>query len=224
MIIQNSPLRILDATLKGGVGVGNLGVLAARHGVGKTAVLVHIATDKLLQGKNVLHVTYGKKPEHTLNYYEEIFQEISKTKNLESAMDIHDEIVKNRSVMDLERMEITHLMEGLDIRLTQGGFVADTVIIEDLDFTKAGKDASAMLKTMAKQKGLEVWVSSSPESAEVQGDVPTELAEHMENIDVLLNLKVSGKHIHLQLVKAHGEVIQDPHLLLDSKTLLIIKE
>lgn len=222
MIIKNSPLRILDATLKGGVGSGNLGLLASGPGVGKTAALVHIATDKLLQGKHVLHVTYGKKPEHTISYYEEIFQELSKTRNLEGAMDVHDEIVKSRSVMNLETMDVDHLLGGLEIRLSQGGFIADAVIIEDLDFSKAGAECALKLKKMAKEKNVEVWISASPKDG-TEG-VPAEAKSQLDSIDVVLTLKVHGKHIHLELEKAHGQAIQDPHLLLDPKTLLIVKE
>ncbi len=81
-LIKHSPLRILDASTNGGVGKGNVGVMAARHGVGKTSALVHIATDKLLQGKHVIHVTFASRTVHIIDYYEEIFTEISKVKDL----------------------------------------------------------------------------------------------------------------------------------------------
>jgi len=79
-LVKQSPLRILDASTNGGVGKGNVGVLAARHGVGKTSALVHIATDKLLQGKHVIHVTFASRTVHIIDYYDEIFTEISKVK------------------------------------------------------------------------------------------------------------------------------------------------
>ena len=47
-LLKKSPLRKLDESLHGGVGVGNIGVIASRRGIGKTACLVHIATDKLM--------------------------------------------------------------------------------------------------------------------------------------------------------------------------------
>ena len=40
-----SPLRVFDEAINGGRGKGNLGVIVTRHGVGKTACLVHLATD-----------------------------------------------------------------------------------------------------------------------------------------------------------------------------------
>ena len=44
-----SPLRILEKSAQSGLGRGNLGVLMARAGVGKTACLIHIALDKLFR-------------------------------------------------------------------------------------------------------------------------------------------------------------------------------
>lgn len=217
-IIEQSPLRILDSTLGGGLGAGNIGLLTAAHGVGKTAALVHIATDQLLQGKHVLHVTFHKVPSHVIAYYEEIFQEISRSRNLEQAMDVHDEIVRNRSVMNLETYAVEHLVESLELRMNQGGFRPDTLVIEDFDFQRAGDDSPQKLKEVAKKKNLEIWVSHSPEEGGV------EVAALAAVFDVVMHLRVSGKHIHLELHKAHGRPIQNPHLLLDPKTLLIVKE
>ena len=51
-----SPLRLLEKGLHGGLGKGNLGLVLAGRGVGKTACLVGIALDDLLRGGHVLHV------------------------------------------------------------------------------------------------------------------------------------------------------------------------
>ena len=57
-LITKSPLRILEQSIHGGIGKGNIAILAAPKGLGKTACLVHIATDQLLQGKHVIHVSF----------------------------------------------------------------------------------------------------------------------------------------------------------------------
>ena len=58
-LIARSPLRILERSTRGGLGKGKIGAIAARRGVGKTACLVHIATDQLLRGKQVVHVSFA---------------------------------------------------------------------------------------------------------------------------------------------------------------------
>ena len=42
---QNRPLRVLEKVLQGGLGKGNVGVIMARHGMGKIAVMTSIAID-----------------------------------------------------------------------------------------------------------------------------------------------------------------------------------
>lgn len=44
--------------LNGGLGAGELGVVVAPTGVGKSHVLVHVGAQAILQGKNVLHYTF----------------------------------------------------------------------------------------------------------------------------------------------------------------------
>ena len=54
-INERSPLRVLESSIHGGLGAGKLGVVVARHGVGKTAFLVGVALDDLMRGRKVLH-------------------------------------------------------------------------------------------------------------------------------------------------------------------------
>ena len=56
-INERSPLRVLEQSIHGGLGRGNIGVIVARHGVGKTAFLVGVALDDLMRGRSVLHVS-----------------------------------------------------------------------------------------------------------------------------------------------------------------------
>ena len=50
---EQSPLRILEQSTHGGLGRGNLGVVMARAGVGKTAFLVHIALDDMMRERKI---------------------------------------------------------------------------------------------------------------------------------------------------------------------------
>ena len=45
---ERSPVRVLEASIHGGLGRGNIGVVIARHGVGKTPFLVGVALDDAL--------------------------------------------------------------------------------------------------------------------------------------------------------------------------------
>lgn len=229
-LIKQSPLRILDASTNGGVGKGNVGVLAARHGVGKTSALVHIATDKLLQGKHVIHVTFAARTVHIIEYYEEIFTEISKVKDLQGAMAVHDEIAPRRTVMNFDQKATStaHVIESLRARIRSGGFPADLVVVDEFDFAHAQSADLQQFRDFAKAENLELWFSVSlDQEGDFAGNaVPRVLEKHLVTIDVLVNLrhhKTDGK-VHLELVKDHGHQPKDMHLVLDTKTLLISPE
>lgn len=228
-LIRQSPLRILDASTNGGVGKGNVGVLAARHGVGKTSALVHIATDKLLQGKRVIHVTFSARASRIVDYYEEIFTEISKIKDLAGAMAVHDEIVPRRTVMhfDSKTSSTAHVIESLQARITSGGFPADLIVVDEYDFVHAGASDLQLFRELAARTGVELWFSVSlDQEGEAAGKAcPQVLEPHLGSIDVLVNLRHhSDGKLHLELVKVHRNSFQDTHLILDSKTLLIAQE
>ena len=97
-LIKNSPIRVFEESINGGLGKGNIGVLASRHGVGKTACLVHMATDTMLKGENVVQVSFGTNVEHTMSWYKEVFKEITDFKSTEDAVEVY-EAIRNRRVM-----------------------------------------------------------------------------------------------------------------------------
>lgn len=228
-LIRQSPLRILDASTHGGVGKGNVGVLVARHGVGKTSALVHIATDKLLQGKRVIHVSFSARTNRVVDYYEEIFTEISKIKDLTSAMVVHDEISSHRTVMNFDQRTSTtgHVLDSLRARMKSGGFPADLIIVDEYDFQHSQVSDLQQFREFAQSEGVELWfsVSLDHEAEVIPHACPSALERYLVTIDVLITLRHRDDgRLHLELVKAHGASFQDTHLILDSKTLLIAQE
>ena len=55
--LRRSPRTLLERDGHPGPGPGKLGLVLARAGVGKTAVLTGIGVDALLSGQKVLHVS-----------------------------------------------------------------------------------------------------------------------------------------------------------------------
>ncbi|MCX6558870.1 MAG: AAA family ATPase, partial [Candidatus Aminicenantes bacterium] len=162
-LIKRSPLRVLEQAIHGGLGHGRIGVLASPKGVGKTAFLVYIATDKLLQGRPVIHVSYSSRVDYIINWYEDIFTELAKKRKLESAVDIHDEIVKNRVIMNFkqEGTKTEQVLRSLEAMISFGKFPADAVIVDGYDFTKPATEDLDKFKVFAQKLGLEVWFSAS---------------------------------------------------------------
>ena len=229
-LIQRSPLRILEKSIHGGVGKGNIGILASRKGVGKTACLVHIATDKLFRDRHLIHVSFSERTDHIINWYEDIFKEIAKKRDLESAVEVHDEIIKNRVIMNFnqEGVSIDRILGSLQAMIKDGNFKADAIIIDGFDFAKAGVEDIEKVKAFAGELDLEVWFSASLKGEEPlfnDDGLPIQLMDFMDLCTVLISLAYQGDHVHLQLIKDHDTVAsQDLHLKLDPKTLLIAEE
>ena len=123
-LVKRSPLRILEQSTRGGVGKGNIGVIAGRKGLGKTACLVHIATDQLFLGKHVIHLSFSGNINHIVTWYEDIFQEISRRYKLDCVMDVHDDIIRNRIVMNFEQgnVGIKKIENNIRLLMEKGNF------------------------------------------------------------------------------------------------------
>src|SRR6056297_2131196 len=154
-LVKRSPLRILEKSIHGGVGKGNIGVIASRKGTGKTACLVHIATDQLFQNKHVIHVSFSGRTDHIVSWYEDIFGD--------NAMTIHDEVIKNRVIMNFNQDGVTadQLLRSLRSLMTDGQFAADLIVVDGYDFERGQPDTLTAIKEFAAELDLEVWFSAS---------------------------------------------------------------
>jgi len=226
-LVKRSPLRILEKYLHGGVGAGNIGILASRKGVGKTACLVHIATDKLFQEKPVIHVSYSSRVDYIITWYEDIFREIAKTRQLEDAVEVHDELIRNRVIMNFkqEGANTEQILKSVGALIKQGQFPAETVIVDGFDFTRSCLGDLRMFQDFAQGLGLEVWFSASLRGEEPLFDedgVPLLLKDCMERVAVLVTLSFQEGYVRLNLVKDRDRTpAGDLPLRLDPKTLLI---
>ncbi|MFC2156328.1 hypothetical protein ACFLT9_00695 [Acidobacteriota bacterium] len=226
-LIKRSPLRILEKSIDGGLQKGNIAILASRKGVGKTASLVHIATDRLFQNKPVIHVSYSGRVDYIMNWYEDIFKEIAKKRNLEHALEVHDEIIRNRVIMNFKQdgQETGKVLENLKAIIEHGNFPAETIIVDGYDFSKSNPDDFAKFRAFAMDVKAEVWFSATLKGDEpiFDGDgYPFLLKEFDKGIDVLITLAFTEDHVKLNLVKNHDKPAKGVlPIRFDPKTMLI---
>ncbi len=235
MVIQElnelSPLRVFEQSLDGGLGRGNLGVLVSRHGVGKTACLVHLATDKLLRGEHVIHVSFSGNVEHVINWYKEVFREVSDGRTLDDAATVYNNILSNRVVMNFsqENVTIDKVLSSLETLIKHGSFKADAILFDGYKLTVATEDDVRKIKQFAQNMNLEVWFSVSPVRSDVMYDkygVPNTMHKYIDLIDVLIGLIYNEERdkVVMTAVKAHDGVYEKPMgVSLDPKTMLISK-
>lgn len=228
-LIKKSPIRVFEESINGGLGRGNVGVFASRHGVGKTACMVHLAIDKILRGENVIHVSFGANVEHIMNWYKEAFREISENKSLDDAFGLYDSIRSNRVMMNFsqENMGVDKILASLETLISQGAFKADAVFFDGYKLTIASEDDVRKIKAFAEKMDMEVWFCVSPARANVeytQYGVPETMTPYLDLIDVLIGLHYNDEksRVIMTVVKDHDRT--NPHptgVALDPATMLI---
>ncbi len=226
-LIKRSPIRVFEETLDGGLGVGHLGVLTARKGVGKTASLVHIATDKLLRGQNVLHISFSDDPKHIVTWYEQVFREVAKAYKLDNEMDVHDEIIRRRLILHFKQNNVPFDDIEKNIEQVKAGFIGDpqVIIVDGFPFETATIEQLKAWKTFAQAQNVSVWFSATLHRERLDLDdhgVPAPVNKFSNLLEVIIMLSPKQDYIEFNLLKSHGngngKKIQ---LKLDPKTLLI---
>jgi len=230
-LVQRSPMRILEKSMHGGLKAGEIGIVSSKKGIGKTAVLVQIALDKLMQGQKVIHVSFSQLADYVNAWYEDIFQEISKKKNLENADEVKAETVKNRVLMNFNQDSLStdQILKSLSAMIVDGGFTAQALIVDGYDFSKTDGATMKSIKDFAAKLGLEVWFSctvSDTESVYDKKTLPEIIKKVQEEIDVIVVLDPKADFIQFNVAKDH----KDYHpasfgdLKLDAKTLLVAEK
>ena len=222
---------VFEEAINGGLGRGNLGVIVSRHGLGKTACLVHLATDKLFKGESVIHVSFSGNVEHVINWYKEVFREISELQSLDDAAMVYNSILANRVVMNFsqDQVPVEKVLASLESLINQGSFKADCILFDGYKLTVADEEDIVKIKEFAKKMNLEIWFSVSPVRPDVVYDeygVPNTLVKYFDLIDVLVALRYDDKidKVVMTVVRAHHENVPKPMMVnLDPKTMLISK-
>ena len=232
-MVQRSPIRIFEQSIHGGLKAGETGVIASLNGIGKTSVLVQIALDKLLQGKKVIHVSFTQHTHHVLSWYEDIFDEFTSKKNLENTKEVKNDLVKNRVLMNFNQdgMSIEQIIKSLRAMIVQGGFNADAVIVDGLDFSRTNPPDIANFKSFAAELGISVWFSCSVKDEQYDKEnIPVILGKFTGFIDVIIILQPKPEtpphpaHVELSISKDRDTVISKSMAMkLDPKTLLILE-
>jgi hypothetical protein len=223
---ERSPLRLLEQSIHGGLGRGNLGVVVAPPGVGKTAFLVGVALDDLMRGRKVLHVALDEPVDKIRAYYDEIFLDLARTCGLEDIEEERLNVERNRNIHTYlgNTFSIEKLKDAIAFLRTYMHFNPEALIIEGFHFDRATAVDMDSLHAVARDIDGEVWMSAvTPEP--VGCEVPGPLSKLAGSIDVILCMQSDGRVVHLRLIKDHDNVeISDSHVALDPVTLLLIPE
>lgn len=226
--IEVSPLKLLEMSENRELGIGKLGVLMARAGVGKTACLIHIAFDKLFRGEKLVHISLDDTPEKVTSYYNVIFSDLLR------ALDIQDE-TESRILFDRNRMilaymnksfEIKRLRENLNTLIDKIEFIPQALIVDGLDFEHTEREIFKGFKEIADEFKVEIWFSalSHRHISDVnERGIPYPCNKVDDLLSIIIQLQPTQSGIFLKLIKDHDNPVKpDASVRLDPNTFLAV--
>src|SRR6185503_6750231 len=236
---ERSPMRVFEKSMHGGLGRGNVGVVAARAGVGKTALLVQIALDDLLRDRKVLHISHEHAVDHVRAYYDELFHDLSVVSKLEDPEGVRIDVERNRLIYSHlsharvsppslrgGQSSIGKILDTVAFARDIAHFEPDVIIIDGFDFEHAAPSAIRALDTLARDRSVELWLSSNAEGMPaVPRELPAPLDRFVAMLHVVVYLSPERDVVRLRLLKDHdNEDLTDLHLRLDPHSMRIIDE
>ncbi len=227
-LTHRSPLRVLERSVHGGLGKGNLGVVAARPGVGKSGFLTCLALDDLLRDRKVLHVACRATVDHVREYYDEMFADLVRSANLEEAVIARDKIDRNRFIRSLNGRDfnLAQFEASLQVLARDAAFRPDVILIDGFGFDEASPADVEAMRNVAREHGAELWMALRVKPEDEPQDwreLPPGVARLGATVSVCLLLQPVGDAIRIRLLKDHDSPeVTELSLDLDPRTFLVL--
>jgi hypothetical protein len=226
--IAVSPLKVLEKSSQKGLGPGNLGVLIARAGVGKTACLIHIAFDRIFNGEKLVHVSLEETPEKVSCYYNVILSDLLKALDIGDEYEVRSRIDRNRLILAYlnQSFSLGRLKANLDNLAENMGYRPDALIVDGLDFKESSRDFFLQFKDLAESIQAEIWFSALSHRHITETNergIPYPCNDFDDLFSIILQLQPEATRMHLRLLKDHDRPsISDVSLKLDPGTFLFL--
>lgn len=218
-LYERSPIRIFEEAANGGLKAGELGLVTAKKGLGKTSVLVQFGMDTLLNGKQLVHVSFNQHSENVISWYDGIYNEISKKKAIANAADVKEQILRNRTILNFnqETFALGKVVNTLKA-LKDGGINVSAIVVDGVDLSKVSAEDMKSVKDFAVAEKLTVWFSSTAEGEALSDSVPAAMAD---DFAAVIHISPRQDGVYVSVLKCHDMPATTDILKLDAKTLLM---
>jgi len=220
-----NPLKVFAIAADGSQVDRRMGLVISRAGLGKTALLVQIALDSILSGRQVLHVSINQSLDKTRVWYEDIIKDVAG----DDAAGIMDQVNRNRLIMTFKEASFTRpkLEERLNDLVYQNIFRPTVVLVDGFTFDDSSAQSLADLKELAGVMGLNIWftaVSHREDERKSAAGTPAPCHEVDDIFDTVLLIEADGVggELALNAIKdTIGSVSPGKVLKLDPATYLV---
>ena len=214
-LIAHSPVRYFDNATSAALKDGEMGLVTAKKGLGKTSILVQFGIDSLLNDKALVHVSFDQQSSNVIAWYSSVMAEIAKKKNF-NLDDVSEEIVRNRTILNFnqETFTLPKVVNTLKA-LKEGGIAIASVVVDGLDLAKTSAADLKVFGDFVKAENMTAWFSYTNEAATLKDTLD---AAKLDSFATVAHLAASGNQLSLTVLK-NG----DGSVNLDAKTLLFTK-
>lgn len=220
-LVVRSPLRILDQRPEGGLGPGQIGLVAARAGTGKTAFLVQVGLDVLLRDERLLHVGIGDTVAHIRTRYLEIFRSLATRLDHAKAAALEADVERRRMIVAFRFQPFTRarLEERLRDLAGPAGFVPQAAVVDHLEMGNTLRPMLAELAGLAAARELALWIACRvPLDA---GPLPGLLAPVLDLCRVAVGLEGDADRVGVTILRNPTGTEGPSDIRLDPRTLLL---
>ena len=213
-LLASSPVRFFEPT-GAALDEGEIGLLTAKKGLGKTSILVQFGIDTLLKDKAIVHVSFNQKSENVITWYSSVLAEICKSHKVD-VDELSDELFRNRTILNFNQDTFTlpKVVNTLKA-LKDNGIKLETIIVDDLDLLKTEVSDLNCFRDFIKEEKMTAWFSYNSEASDLNQILPS---EKMAKFHSVAHLLPETESVSLSILKkGEGKV------KLNSKTLLMTK-
>jgi len=226
---ERNPLRLFEHSINGGLGRGNIGVVVARHGIGKTAFLVGIALDEAMRGRKAMHVSLDKTVDHLREFYDEIFIDLAHSAHLEDLPTERLEMERNRIIHTYTGKSFTmaKLRHSINFLKENAHFDPACLILQGFDFEQASLADMEAFRQLAGEFNVEMWMSAITHRGVPSNEqgIPEPVAKLASSIAVIVQMADNRDGVQLSLLKDHDNPnVAKLTLALDPSTMLLVKK
>jgi hypothetical protein len=220
-LINHSPVRLFEKISDGGLKSGQMGLITAKKGLGKTSVLVQFGLDALIQDKPLVHVSFDQHSSNVITWYENVLSEIGKKKNFGDTTELNESIVSNRIILNFNQENFTLPKVVRTIKaLKEGGTNISAIVVDGADFSKISKEDIASVADYVKSEKIVAWFSDTNEAAKLSETVSKDFLPYFSTVG---HLASNGNSVELTVLKSDDKEIEPVSLKIDSKTMLMSK-
>lgn len=225
-LVQQNPLRVLNMGREN----NQMGLVMARAGLGKTALLVQIALDAILRGKRVIHVSVGESIDKTRKWYDDILQSILQEHSVTRPHELMDMVARHRMIMTFKvaAFSRSRLEERLNDLILQDIFRPNVLIVDGFDFDGTSREALEDIKDLMDNMNMQAWFSAICHRGDQRvspAGVPAPCHEIDDLFDMIILLKPEkDATIQLDIIRNYGEVVEGGTGLRLDPTTMMVKE